>query len=348
MNTEFERIVREHRARYPLMQPQDYGKLAYQSEFGPEHLVTDEDRMLDYIREEWSGVEGFTCRAPEDIGGGLCRFHLNPDVEKTAASEVLIKLFRLTSEKYIGNWDGLEEKLSVLEKLPVSGMGEWLKQYRAKGCPAVHHSEVYRAHYTPHYRLLKQEYARFFPALLAVAKQIQERGQVVLAIDGRCGSGKTSLAELMEQVFDCNVFHMDDFYLPLEKREDNWLEIPGGNMDLERFRREVLEPAFAGETVFYRPYDCGQGVFKEAYSVRPRPLTVIEGSYSHHPALEAEYDVKLFVTCEKEEQLRRLQEREGDYFPTFQRLWMPLEEQYIRMCGIERSDAMLVDTGIIF
>ena len=44
--TEFERVVRDHGARYPIMLPQDYGKLAYQSEFGPAHLITDE-RAVD-------------------------------------------------------------------------------------------------------------------------------------------------------------------------------------------------------------------------------------------------------------------------------------------------------------
>ncbi len=39
MYASFLQIVRDHRARYPLMQPQDYGKLAFQSEYGPKHLA---------------------------------------------------------------------------------------------------------------------------------------------------------------------------------------------------------------------------------------------------------------------------------------------------------------------
>ena len=241
--------------------------------------------------------------------------------------------------------DGFEEKLTVLEKLPVSGMGEWLEDYRRKGCPPVRHSQAYRSAYHPHYRLLKREYAAAFPALLATAKILKEKGSAVVAIDGRCGSGKSSLARLMEQVFSCRVFHMDDFYLPVKERAENWLEIPGGNMDLIRFREEVLTPVFAGQAVDYRAFDCGAGVCMPPVRVESAPLTVIEGSYSHHPALEAEYDLKLFVTCEKQEQLRRLQEREGEYFPTFERLWMPLEEQYIKLCAIESSGAVIYDTA---
>ena len=225
-------------------------------------------------------------------------------------------------------------------------MGEWLSDYRARGCPAVGHSEIYRRAYTPHYRLLKKEYAVLFPALLETAKLLARKERAVVAIDGRCGCGKSTLGALMGEIFACNVFHMDDFYLPKDRREENWLSIPGGNMDLKRFKEEVLTTVFAGDSVSYRPFDCSCGRLTEGKEMPPTALTVIEGSYSHHPALEAGYDLKLFITCDKEEQLRRLREREGDYFPTFERLWMPLEEQYIRLCGLEESNALVIDTGI--
>ena len=349
MVTEFERVVQAHCARYPLSEPQDYGKLAYQNHFGAEHLIVDEGEVFHRIREEWEAVPPeVSGRKPEWIGGRLCRFYLNYEEEKELASEVLVKLFCMTANGWSGDDEGFADKLSVLEKLPVPGMGDWLAEYRRIGCPPVRHSERYRQAYAPHYRLLKTEYAAAFPALMETAKLLMKQERVVVAIDGRCGCGKSTLGRLMEQVFSCNVFHMDDFYRPVGARAENWLEIPGGNMDLERFRQEVLEPVFAGRGVDYRPFDCAKGTVGQAIRFEPTALTVIEGSYSHHPALEAQYDLKLFVTCEKQEQLRRLKEREGDYFPTFQRLWMPLEEQYIRLCGIENSVALTVDTGVSF
>ena len=35
---------------------------------------------------------------------------------------------------------------------------------------------------------------------------------------------------------------MDDYYLPPDQRDRDWESIPGGNMDLARFLREVLVP----------------------------------------------------------------------------------------------------------
>ena len=343
---EFEKIVTEHGARYPKMEPRDYGKLAYQSALGPEHLVPDGRGAYARLLEEWSALPAHAPhREPEDIGNGLCRFYLWDVEDKALAAQVLVKLFCLTAERHAGSHGKLQENLCVLEKLPVPGMKDWLAEYRGQGCPPVGHSEAYRETYAPHYRLLKREYARFFPALLDTARVLQDRRQAVVAIDGRCGSGKTTLAQLMEQVFACNVFHMDDFYLPKNRRAENWMSVPGGNMDLERFHAEVLLPAFAGETVFYRPFDCGSGTLGAGRDISSKPLVVIEGSYSHHPALKADYDLKIFLTCEKGEQRRRLMAREGDDFPAFEALWMPLEEQYIRLCRIDECGAVIYDTA---
>lgn len=329
------------------MGPRDYGKLAYQSEFGAEHLVTDEAVVRQRLLEEWESVPPGTKRIPpEDIGGGLCRFYLYDTDDKNIAIDILVKLFILTAKERRGSKEGLEEKLSKLAELPVPGMAEWLEEYRAQGCPPVRHSEEYRQAYAPSYRLLKWEYARFFPVLLETAKVLRDRGQAVVAIDGRCGSGKTTLSALMAEVFDCRIFHMDDFYLPWPQRAENWMSIPGGNMDLERLRREVLDPVFAGEEVCYRPFNCSVGQIGEGNLIPAKALTVIEGSYSHHPALNAPYDLKIFLTCERQEQRRRLMIREGDYFPTFESVWMPLEEQYIRLCAVESSGALICDTAI--
>ena len=37
--------------------------------------------------------------------------------------------------------------------------------------------------------------------------------RVLVAIDGRCAAGKTTLAASLQAQLECNVFHMDDFFL---------------------------------------------------------------------------------------------------------------------------------------
>ena len=36
--------------------------------------------------------------------------------------------------------------------------------------------------------------------------------KLLLVIDGKCGSGKTTLSERLGECYGCNVFHIDDNY----------------------------------------------------------------------------------------------------------------------------------------
>ena len=129
---------------------------------------------------------------------------------------------------------------------------------------------------------------------------------VLIALDGRCGSGKTTLAgQLAEQFPASIVFHTDDYYLPPAQRIPDWEKTPCANMDLARLREELLRPARAGEPVFYRAYSCREGAYRPGQCIPAQPLSIVEGSYSHHPLLAGCYDLKVFVTCSPAEQTRR-------------------------------------------
>ena len=47
---------------------------------------------------------------------------------------------------------------------------------------------------------------------------LTQKDRVVVAIDGKYTSGKTTLASKLAEIYDCNVFHMDDFFLRPEQR----------------------------------------------------------------------------------------------------------------------------------
>lgn len=347
MRDDFFRILKEHAARYPKMKPQDYGKLVFQNEYGPEHLVTEKESMLSFLKEEMAKLPSDS--APKDIepiGGGLCRFPLS-FCKSEAELDLLADLFLLTAQEHGKTAEGILKKTEELKKMHVPGMEEWLEVWKENGYPPVCHSQSYRESYHPHYRLLKSAYAVFFPAAAAVRKLTEKGEPVIVGIDGRCGSGKSSISDLFSKLFDCNVFHMDDFYLPLERRLENWKEIPGGNIDFQRLITEVAEPVRKNQTVIYRPYDCRKGEITESSGRAPKLLNIIEGSYSHHPLLRGYFRFTVFLTCSKEEQKRRLKEREGSYFSVFEKQWIPCEEHYYRCYDIEKNSDLNLDTGAL-
>lgn len=156
--TDFEAVVRAHTGRYPKMQPQDYGKLAYQSEFGAEHMIADEQSAAAYILSEWQSAKTGTVPCnPEPVGNGLCRFHMTAgDFSPDSAAE-LARLFIQSAREHTGTREGLDARFKALQRLPIDGMEQWLSAWCEQGCPPVHHSEVFRAAYRPHYRILREE-----------------------------------------------------------------------------------------------------------------------------------------------------------------------------------------------
>ena len=79
----------------------------------------------------------------------------------------------------------------------------------------------------------------------------------------------------------------------------------------------------------------------------PRRLTVVEGSYSLHPRLVAQYDKAIFLTCSKERQMHRLKRREGDA-SRFKALWIPMEERYLECCNVRQTSDLTLDTSDFF
>ena len=182
-------------------------------------------------------------------------------------------------------------------------------------------------------------------ALITTRLDPEPTAPLVVALDGRCGSGKTTLASALRAQFPaCSLLHTDDFYLPSSQRVENWQQIPCANMDLARLCREVLEPACAGQSCLYRSYSCREGSYLPARQLLPQPLVILEGSYSHHPLLAQYESLRVFVTCSKAEQTYRLQAREGERYPAFAARWIPLEEGYFAQYGIEAAADFVVDT----
>jgi uridine kinase len=152
---------------------------------------------------------------------------------------------------------------------------------------------------------------------------------IVVAIDGGSASGKTSFAALLADVYDANVIHMDDFFLPAECKTPQRLAEPGGNVDYERFAAEVAPEIRSGKAFDYHAYSCKTGELTPV-KVIPQPVCIVEGAYSLHPALTAlAYDLTIFLDIGKTEQSRRIMERNGKAMhKRFMEEWIPLEDQY--------------------
>ena len=164
---------------------------------------------------------------------------------------------------------------------------------------------------------------------------LAQNRHIIVAIDGSCAAGKTTLAGKLSEIYDCNVFHMDDFFLRPEQRTKARFSETGGNVDYERFLDEVMIPLKTGQAFSYRPFDCKRFTLSAPVAVEPKSLNIIEGSYSFHPYFGDPYDLKIFLTITPELRRQRILERPPFLHQRFFEQWIPMEQQYFDFFGIE-------------
>lgn len=166
--------------------------------------------------------------------------------------------------------------------------------------------------------------------------------QIIIAIDGNCTAGKTTLAAVLEKEYDCNVFHMDDFFLRPQQRTTERYAQPGGNVDYERFREEVLIPLKNGGAFSYCPFSCKTFSLSDAVPVTPKALNVVEGTYCLHPYFGEIYDLKLFLSIDPKLQRERIYQRPQHVQERFFTDWIPMEKLYFDYFQIpEHADIQL-------
>lgn len=173
---------------------------------------------------------------------------------------------------------------------------------------------------------------------------LKTKKSISIAIDGNCGSGKTTLAKIISAIFECNVFHMDDFFLTPDLRTEERLSEVGGNVDYVRFYKEVIMGIDSHETFEFQKFNCQIFELDEIVSIKPHQLNIIEGSYSMHPTLIHHYDLKIFLSIDKDKQIERISERNGPFMlQKFIHEWIPKENLYFEKMAIRNKANLVFD-----
>ena len=175
------------------------------------------------------------------------------------------------------------------------------------------------------------------------ASLLRKKSSIIIAIDGRCGAGKTTLAGLLAAKLGCSVFHMDDFFLRPSQRTEQRLSAPGENIDHERFLSEALLPLSENKPFTYYPYNCRMQAFDKPVRAVPGRISVVEGVYSCHFALWDFYDLHVFADIDAKTQLARIIGRDGaEAAEAFKNKWIPLEEEYFSRFKIKERAEIII------
>lgn len=329
------RRLLQHYQQYPKLQIQDIFKFLHQSSFGCEHFVSALQTATDSIGREYETIPHRSQPVVEPLDGEYSRVHLSY-LNTGLTAETLGKLFCFSAKQKPDGYASLIEKLSAATELigenllpfEADTFQKAVKDWEASGFPPVHHSDIFKKTYAPAYRIIANQYLPFLPLLAQLDKQL-EKGAVKLAIEGGSASGKTTLSKLLSHIYDCAVFHMDDFFLRPEQRTPARYRETGGNIDRERFLDEVLRPLAKEEAITYRKFDCSSMTINSQTTITPKKLNIIEGVYSMHPAFSKYYNQSVFLDISPEVQRKRIHNRNAPQLAErFFQEWIPLENRY--------------------
>lgn len=168
-------------------------------------------------------------------------------------------------------------------------------------------------------------------------------GPYVIALDGRSGVGKSTLAALLADKVGAALIEGDDFFAGGTGLRSDPLAIRAADcIDWPR-QRAVLGALRQGRAASWRAFDweAFDGRLQSRVSeLSPRSVVILEGVYSARPELADLIDMKVLVAASDAFRKARLLEREGIIGP-WERQWHEAEEHYFReVMPLVRFDAV--------
>lgn len=171
---------------------------------------------------------------------------------------------------------------------------------------------------------------------------------LVLAIDGRSGTGKSTFARaLAGRLREAAVIEGDDFYAGgVHLRDETAAERVAHCIEWRR-QRDVLVTLRAGQTAVYRAFDWHAfdgSLCATETRVAPSPVVILEGVYSARPELADSIDLRVLVTVDDLVRLQRLHAREGG-IGAWERQWIDAETHYFGQVLTDRSFDLITSGG---
>jgi uridine kinase len=175
------------------------------------------------------------------------------------------------------------------------------------------------------------------------------RGVFVVALDGRSGTGKSTVAASLGRALGAAAVDCDDFYVggtdadwaartPAERADEA--------IDWRRVRAEVVEPLRAGRTATWVPYDWdeGRGPPTHAITMPPAPTVVLDGAYTARPELADVVDLAVLLELDDDAMRHeRVRAREGEELTdSWYAVWDAAQDHYFANVRPRESFAIVL------
>ena len=160
----------------------------------------------------------------------------------------------------------------------------------------------------------------------------------VVAIDGRSGSGKTSLAARLHAELAAPVVTLEDLY-------GGWDGLERG---IDLLAAAVLGPLGAGRAARVPRYDWVRGVWDAPWVLEPPELLIVEGVGAGARRAAVYESVLVWMEAPASVRKKRALDRDGDTFAPHWDMWAAQEDAMLaRERTAERADLVIRANGVI-
>ena len=146
---------------------------------------------------------------------------------------------------------------------------------------------------------------------------------VIIAIDGRSGTGKTTLAiELAARLREhhkVSLFHLEDIY-------PGWNGLAAG---IERYVSTVLSPLRRGEPAEWVSWDWDRHYDGETRIIRPAEIVLVEGVGAAAEAARPLLDAVIWAESPDSDRRARALARDGETFEPYWDQWAAQEQEWL-------------------
>lgn len=157
----------------------------------------------------------------------------------------------------------------------------------------------------------------------------------VIAVEGRSGAGKTTIAGETGRLLGAPVLHMDDLYA-------GWDGLLDGVRSLGEW---VLAPIAEGRPAVWRRWDWAAGAYAEEHRVPDGDWLVVEGVGAGGRMLRPYLAGVVWVECPTADRKRRALARDGErYAPHWDR-WARQEDAFYTADQVRETANLIIENG---
>ncbi len=188
-------------------------------------------------------------------------------------------------------------------------------------------------------------YINNLPELVQELSQLSQKQPVLIGIDGRPGSGKTTIAIMLEETLHAQIVYLDEFFIPQEQwPKDTKPQFPFFYFRYQEFIDGVKALA-AGKSFTYFPYDWQTNdQAAQASVIKAEGIIIIEALNGELAPL---YDKRIWVASDQASEFAALAARENEKnLDLWKNIYLPSVKLYCMQKPWQRADIIYLGRGI--